>query len=47
MRIRVDPVWKGSWIDAKAHSEIYVRNPKNILAVWHVRREGRYGKETT
>jgi hypothetical protein len=37
-------VWKGSWIYDEAHIQICVRNPKNILAVWHVRPDGRYGK---
>ncbi len=33
-------VWKGSWIDEEAHIQIGVRNPQNILAVWHVRPGG-------
>jgi hypothetical protein len=37
-------VWKGSWIYEEAHIQICVRNPRNILAVWHVRPDGRYGK---
>jgi hypothetical protein len=37
-------VWKGSWIYEEAHIQICVRNPKSILAVWHVRSDGRYGK---
>ncbi len=37
-------IWKGSWIYEEAHIQICVRNPKNILAVWHVGPEGRYGK---
>jgi hypothetical protein len=37
-------VWKGSWIYEEAHIQICVRNPRNILAVWHVRTDGRYGK---
>jgi hypothetical protein len=39
-------IWKGSWIYGKAHIQICVRNPRKILAVWHVRRDGRYRKET-
>jgi hypothetical protein len=39
-------IWKGSWIYDEAHIQICVRNSKNILAVWHVRRDGRYGKPT-
>jgi len=38
-------VWKGSWIYDDAHIQICVRNPKSILAVWHVRPDGRYGKQ--
>lgn len=37
--------WKGSWIYDEAHIQICVRNPGNILAVWHVRPDGRYGKQ--
>ncbi|MBL8795443.1 MAG: hypothetical protein JNM56_16175 [Planctomycetia bacterium] len=36
--------WQGSWIYEEAHIQICVRNPSNILAVWHVRADGRYGK---
>jgi len=38
-------VWRGSWIYDEAHIQICVRNPENILAVWHVRPDGRYGKQ--
>ncbi len=37
-------VWPGSWIYEEAHIQICVRNPKNILAVWHAGPDGRYGK---
>lgn len=37
-------VWKGSWIYEDAHIQICIRNTKNILAVWHVRPDGGYGK---
>jgi hypothetical protein len=37
-------VWPGSWIYDEAHIQICVREQKNILAVWHVRPDGRYGK---
>jgi hypothetical protein len=37
-------VWRGSWIYEEAHIQICVRKPQNILALWHVRRDGRYGK---
>jgi hypothetical protein len=42
-------VWRGSWIYEEAHIQVCVRNPKNILALWHVRPDGSYGKvsETT
>jgi hypothetical protein len=36
-------VWKGSWIYAETHVQICVRKAANILAVWHVRKDGRYG----
>ena len=37
--------WLRSWIYEEAHIQICVRNPKNILAVWHVQADGSYGKE--
>lgn len=37
--------WTGSWIYEEAHIQVCVREPKNILAAWHVRRDGRYGKD--
>lgn len=37
-------VYKGSWISEEAHIQLCVRNPRSILAVWHVREDGRYGK---
>jgi hypothetical protein len=36
-------IWKGSWIYEETHVQISVRSPANILAVWHVRKDGRYG----
>jgi len=36
-------IWKGSWIYAETHVQICVRKASNILAVWHVRKDGRYG----
>lgn len=36
--------WQGSWIYGEAHIQICVRKPQNILALWHVRPDGRYGK---
>jgi hypothetical protein len=37
-------IWPGSWISEEALVQICVREPKNILAVWHVRPGGGYGK---
>ncbi len=39
-------VYQGSWISEETHIQICVRNPKSILAVWHVKEDGRYGKPT-
>jgi hypothetical protein len=38
-------VWKRSWIYEETHIQICVRNLANVLAVWHVRADGRYGQE--
>jgi hypothetical protein len=38
-------VWKRSWIYEETHIQICVRNLANVLAVWHVRSDGRYGQE--
>jgi hypothetical protein len=40
-------IWKRSWIYEEAHIQICVRNQQNILAVWHVGQDGRYGKRST
>ena len=40
-------VYAGSWISEEIHIQVCVRNPKNILAVWHVRKDGRYGKDSS
>lgn len=37
-------VYTGSWISEETHIQICVRNRQSILAVWHVRHDGRYGK---
>jgi hypothetical protein len=37
-------IWKRSWIYEEAHIQVCVRNQQNILAVWHVGPDGRYGK---
>ena len=41
---RAKRIYPGSWISEETHIQICVRNPKSILAVWHVRENGRYGK---
>ena len=38
-------VWRRSWIYEQAHIQISIRKAENILAVWPVRRDGRYGKD--
>jgi hypothetical protein len=40
-------VCKRSWISEETHIQICVREPKSILAVWHIREDGRYGKKAT
>jgi bisphosphoglycerate-dependent phosphoglycerate mutase len=37
-------IWERSWIYEEAHIQVNIRNQKNILAVWHVGPEGRYGR---
>jgi hypothetical protein len=37
-------IWERSWIYEEAHIQVNDRNPKNILAVWHVGPDGRYGR---
>lgn len=38
-------LWNRSGIFRGAHIQLSVRNPNNILAVWPVRKDGRYGKD--
>ncbi|WP_165247094.1 hypothetical protein [Paludisphaera soli] len=38
-------VWPGSWIYEESHVQVCVREPKNIFALWHVRTDGRYGRD--
>ncbi|MBZ0273964.1 hypothetical protein K8I61_18135 [bacterium] len=38
-------VWPRSGVFQNAHIQLSVRAPANILAVWPVRRDGRYGKD--
>lgn len=35
--------WKRSGVYQGSHIQLCVREPANILSVWHVRRDGRYG----
>ncbi|MFO0938864.1 MAG: hypothetical protein U0798_20355 [Gemmataceae bacterium] len=37
-------IWKGSWLYDDSHIQICVRNTRSILAVWHVRQDGHYGR---
>ena len=41
---RAKRVCKGSWVSEETHIQVCVRNPRSILAVWHVREDGSYGK---
>jgi hypothetical protein len=43
---RAKRVWPGSWIYEEAHIQVCVRDPQNILALWHVRPDGRYGRDS-
>jgi hypothetical protein len=38
-------LWMRSGVFEGAHVQLCVREPSNILAVWSVRRDGRYGKD--
>ena len=38
-------LWTRSGIFEGAHVQLCVREPNNILAVWSVRKDGRYGKD--
>lgn len=38
-------IWEASWIYEDTHIQTCIRNPQNILAVWHVKKDGKYGKE--
>ena len=38
-------LWIRSGVFEGAHVQLTVREPKNILAVWSVRKDGRYGKD--
>ena len=40
-------LWEGSGVFDDAHIQINVRNPRSILAVWHVRSDGSYGRDET
>ncbi len=38
-------LWDRSGVFKGAHIQLSVRGPNNILAVWPVRKDGRYGKD--
>jgi hypothetical protein len=38
-------LWKRSGVFEGAHVQLSVREPSNILAVWPVRKDGRYGED--
>ena len=38
-------MWSHSGVFEGAHIELCLREPRNILAVWSVRKDGRYGKD--
>lgn len=38
-------VWMRSGVFEGAHVQLCIREPRNILAVWSVRKDGRYGSE--
>lgn len=38
-------IWNRSWIYDETHIQVCVRETGNILAAWHVREDGRYGKD--
>jgi len=37
-------IWHASWIYQDTHIQLCIREQKNILAVWHVHPDGKYGK---
>jgi hypothetical protein len=39
-------LWARSGIFEDAHIQICVREPRNILAVWSVKKDGRYGEDS-
>lgn len=39
-------LWDRSGVFEGAHIQICIREPRNILAVWSVRKDGRYGKDS-
>ncbi|MCC6623557.1 MAG: hypothetical protein IT385_20015 [Deltaproteobacteria bacterium] len=38
-------LWPRSGVFSGAHIQLSIREPRNILAVWPVRRDGRYGRD--
>lgn len=43
---RLPRLWSRSAVFRGGHIQLCVREPRNIIAVWSVRRDGRYGEET-
>jgi hypothetical protein len=41
---KLERLWTRSGVFRNGHIQLCIREPRNILAVWHVRRDGRYGK---
>lgn len=37
---RAGRIWEASWLYEDTHIQTCIRNPKNILAVWHVQKNG-------
>lgn len=44
---RMPRLWTRSGVFRGGHIQISIREPANIVALWHVREDGRYGKEGT
>jgi hypothetical protein len=43
---RMPRLWTRSGVFDGAHVQLSVREPSNILAVWPVKKDGRYGEDT-
>ncbi len=42
---KIPRLWKRSGVFQGGHIQVVVRRPANILAVWSVRKDGRYGRD--